>query len=198
MKQFAITVLLSTFLLLVGITKSKAQKFPPVSEVKSVSSDILEFVSDLNNKIDSLFIHIKAARLNRNLGYFKNDLRRYLNIRKGLMEHLEQNNYDVRSAHIQTDIVDLKKRLYVLLYRLDELAAYVNTDFSNIAGKIIEDVTSFGQRQEIEFITPLEDLIRGGKPNKRLLRANARDIFKQLKQSMILVTSIQEKIHSML
>lgn len=192
MKKILLIILIGFF----AMHPCQAQQQSDVKEVKGVSTDILEFITQLNKQIDTFFTQEKAARLNRNLGYFRNDLYQYLVARKILMTYLEQNNYNVSKIYVQPELNALQTRLKVLLYRLGILAGYTNTDFTRYANDIIEPAIYTEQQQQQVFLTPLQDLIDGQHVDKVLLRQNAELMYKELSKSRDIITGLQVKIQA--
>ena len=120
-------IILSFFILSLVSNKCIAQP-NKIHEIESISSDIFKFLNQLNNDIDSFFIKENIQRLNRKLGYFKNDLSTYLNIRKDLMDYMNKNNYNVHDNQTKEIVSKLKKELDELTKRLNDLRPYVNNN----------------------------------------------------------------------
>ncbi len=180
------------------IQKQQSRPRQSINEARDLSTNIFSFISQLSNKIDSFFDVQKLKHLNRNLRYFKTDLRDYLEVRKKIMDKLEMANYDVEKVDIRDEGKDLQRRLKALLDRLNVLRVDVDEQLSSDAEKMIENVYYADEQQQQHYVNPLQDLLSGGNVDKKKLKENGKKIYAELSKSIDLITAIQSKIKAKL
>ncbi|PSR52943.1 hypothetical protein AHMF7605_05085 [Adhaeribacter arboris] len=196
-------VILSLLLIFFSITKGFSQQEP-----QSLSTDILKLITDLNNQINVFFQREKIENLDRQLGYFKQDLDSYLTVRKEIMEYLEAINYKPKdkkdSIQVFRSVYNLKQKLIRLTDRLESLRPLLNDQLSNDVSQIIRQVKDVAGNNRVIYITELEKLYSGiNYGNKKTIRIeklkkDGEDIYKDLVRSMDLISSIQEQLRSKL
>ena len=186
-----------SFLILSLVSNNCVAQPNTIHEIESFSSDIFKFLNQLNDDIDSFFIKENIQRLNRKLGYFKNDLSTYLNIRKDLMDYMNKNNYNVHDNQSKEIVSKLKKELGKLTKRLNDLRPYVNNNLSSDAKDFIDRIYQPMYSQRMLYLTELDKLLDGQNVDKGRLKKNGEIIYDELLKSVGLINSIQIKLKSM-
>ena len=170
--------------------------FCPASYAQEVDkyfpTQLFKYLTELNERIELFFTKEKADNLNRNLGYFKTDLKNYLVVRKNLMEQLEANDYNVNNPGVKQTVKELSAELDKLAKRLADLNAYVETVLPE--NENIYNIAFDVDAQRSRYISKLEDLLAGKQVDKRQLKADGRDIYNKLSKSAKLAGSIQKKL----
>jgi hypothetical protein len=159
---------------------------------KYFPTQLFKYLTELNDRIELFFTKEKADNLNRNLGYFKTDLKNYLVVRKNLMEQLEANEYNINNPGVKQTVTQLSTDLQKLATRLSELNAYVETVLPE--NDNIYNISFDVDAQRSRYISKLEDLLAGKQVDKRQLKADGRDIYNRLSKSVKLAGSIQKKL----
>ena len=173
---------------------SFAQQKSDVYEIEGISSEILSLISSLNDNIDNYFLSEKRKKLRRYLGYFQNDLRKYLTIRKKLMDNLTSNNYDVMNNNTKKIVSDLKSRLDKLSMRLLDISLLLHEELSDGAQDIVSRIHQAQQAQQALYLTELDKLIHGEYVDKEKLAKNGETIYAELSRSVKLISTIRDKL----
>jgi hypothetical protein len=184
-------VILSFLLLFLFPVNSFAQD--ELTEDKSFPTKIFEYLSELNNQIESFFTKEKAGNLNRNLQYFKTDLKTYLVVRKNLLDTLDAYHYNVNHTRVKPVVAKLTGEWEKLHIRLHDLDAYVQSVIpaSDTTIGILNGVL-MAQRQL--FLSQLTKLLSGQEVNKTQLKTDAKDLHKKLSRSVDLIDSMQHTL----
>lgn len=165
------------------------------NEFDKFSTDIFMFINKLNNQIDTFFVKEKAQSLNRNLGYFKNDLDRYLKIRKSLLDYLNKTDYKTPDkGRVKQTVSDLKNRLEKLGKRLNQIRPDVSENLASDAEDIIEKIFQAQQVQRALFLTELDRLINGEKVDVEKLKKEGVNIYNELLKSVTLIGTVRTKL----
>lgn len=165
-----------------------------VREIGSIGSDIFRFINNLNNDIDSFFEREKAHKFNRQLRYFKHDLKKYQKTRKKLTDHLNANVYDIKVGKTKRTVKKLKRELDRLSFGLLRISPYVNSNLSVETGKMIDAIHNAILNQTGLYVAELDNLLEGKNINREKLKKDGDRIDEELVKSTELITIIQDKI----
>jgi len=165
------------------------------NEFENFSTNIFKFINKLNNQIDSFFVKEKAESLNRNLGYFKNDLDKYLKIRKTLLDYLNETAYKIPDkGEVKKTVSDLKSRLGKLGKRLNKIRPDVGENLASDAEDIIDNIFQVQQSQRVRYLTELDYLIEGKKVDVEKLKKEGTSIYNELLKSVTLIGTVRTKL----
>lgn len=173
---------------------SFAQQSSNVYEIESLSREIFSFVTSLNENIDNYFQSEKKKKLRRLLGYFQNDLRKYLVIRKKLMDDLASNNYSTTNDDTKKMVSKLKFRLNKLSTRLLNISYLLHEELSFDAEDIVNRIYQAQQSQRAIYLTDLEKLLNGQYVDKEKLTESGEKIYAELNEAVGLITTIKKKL----
>lgn len=164
-----------------------------ILEIENLGSRITNFIKTLDENIETVFLGEKRKAAKRNLGYFQNDLKKYLKIRKQLMDRLDKNNYELNQKAKNT-VHKLKIRLKKLIRRLDKISYYVNSKMSSYAQSLVSDVTQSQKEQRKMYLSMLDKLILGQDVDIQQLKKNSSKLYKELQEAYKLITKVRNKL----
>jgi hypothetical protein len=163
-------------------------------EVKSVSS-LFEVFSKMSDNIDKLIDKQEAKMLYRHLDYFRNDMNRYLSVRREITNYLEVRNYSsFDTLRVLEAALNLKIQIVKLGMRLETIETYANETLLDGADDILSDIDNGMQVQRTQYINKLEELAKGNKVDKVQLKKDGTVIFKELQNSITLINKIKAKL----
>lgn len=187
-------IIISLIFIVLTSTVGFAQRDSDIHEFQLISSEIFSLIKSLNENIDSYFHNEKKEKLRRYLGYFQNDLQKYLEIRKKLMDDLTSNNFNTLNDDTKKIISDLKTRLGELSERLSQISVMLNDEQSSHAKYIVQSIHESQASQRELFLTELEKLINGQNVDKTNLTMNGKRIYYELSESVELISEIRDKL----
>lgn len=164
------------------------------TEVKDLSLQIMQFVTELNTEIDTLFNKERRQSLKRNLGYFKSDLELYLITRKELMDQLNKNDYNVESLEIKETVYELKNDLEALAERLEDLIPLLSSNLSSSIHQIILGIRYSQNSNRHLYLSQLEDLIQGRLVDIEQLKKDGERIYSELSKAVESISEIQSML----
>ncbi len=186
-------IIISLFLFLSFSNLSIAQS-NDINEFETMSSEIFSFINNLNDNIDSFFDKEKAKKTDRYLGYFQNDLRKYLTTRKRLMVYLNKNNYVINKNKTKPIVSKLKKELNKLSMRLVKITPYISSEMSSHAEYIIEKIHQAQEAQQELYLTELDKLLSGQSVDTEKLQNDGLRIYTELSNSVTLISEVRESL----
>lgn len=188
------TIALISLTLLLTFSNVVYSQNNDVFGIESLSKNIFELVSEINKTINTFFEKEKSSYLKRNLDYFQNDLRRYLKVRKKISDNLENNNYHQDNALLYRDANKLEKIISKLSSRLDGISSNVSSELSMEAESISENIQRALNSQQGVYIAGLYEISQGEEIDTKELIEKGKQIFKNLENSIELISKIREEI----
>lgn len=159
------------------------------------TNKLFEFFTKLDNSISSLVDKQKAKRLYRHLDYFKNDMNRYLIIRKEITSYLETKNYSsFDTLRVQEAVLNLEIRIIKIGKRLETIKIYVNETLSDEIDNVFDEIDTGTQQQQEQYINKLQALSNGQKIDKKQLRKDGATIYKNLENSIRLINKVKNNL----
>jgi hypothetical protein len=185
----------SKFLLALCMMVLCAAKTQAQDEEVVQTNRLFELFSKLSDNIDKFVDKQEAKRLYRHLDYFKNDMNRYLVVRKEITGYLEARNYSsFDTLKVEEAVFNLEIQILKLGKRLEVIKAYADKAFSDDIDEIVDDIGVGVQEQRVKYINKLKGLSEGEKVNKAQIKKDGIVIYKKLQSSISMINKIKSKL----
>lgn len=192
-EQIRFTILLlSLFLAANGARGQNSNHIP-------FGTDILDFVIELQEKLDGdIFSYQRKKRLRRQLGFYQNDLDRYLTLRKKVVKKLARNDFVLENTGIHEELFKLKGQITELNEKLVYLRKLSDPSISldvKDSKDEMDRAISDGQEQE-EYIEEiyLNSTLSDADVDVGQLKAKGDILYSKLLRISEMISSLRHKL----